>query len=81
MKVNVGIIGHVDHGKTTLTAALVRVLSSEMLVTETRSSIMDDYDEYQEASPYPGRAKNPKRKAAWKAKLKAVQFAAMQKGS
>lgn len=27
--VNVGTIGHVDHGKTTLTAALVRVLGSQ----------------------------------------------------
>ena len=26
MKVNVGTIGHIDHGKTTLTAALIRVL-------------------------------------------------------
>lgn len=29
MKVNVGTIGHIDHGKTTLTAALVRVLGEE----------------------------------------------------
>ncbi|MFA5160610.1 MAG: GTP-binding protein, partial [Elusimicrobiales bacterium] len=27
--VNVGTIGHVDHGKTTLTAALTKVLSKE----------------------------------------------------
>ncbi|NLO92285.1 MAG: elongation factor Tu, partial [Elusimicrobia bacterium] len=27
--VNVGTIGHVDHGKTTLTAALTKVLSGE----------------------------------------------------
>ncbi|HEX9583134.1 MAG TPA: GTP-binding protein, partial [Gammaproteobacteria bacterium] len=27
--VNVGTIGHVDHGKTTLTAAMTRVLSAE----------------------------------------------------
>ena len=27
--VNVGTIGHVDHGKTTLTAALTRVLSTK----------------------------------------------------
>ncbi|MCD6507705.1 elongation factor Tu, partial [Candidatus Poribacteria bacterium] len=26
--VNVGTIGHVDHGKTTLTAAITRVLSN-----------------------------------------------------
>ena len=29
MKVNVGTIGHIDHGKTTLTAVLVRVLGEE----------------------------------------------------
>jgi elongation factor Tu len=27
--VNVGTIGHVDHGKTTLTAAMTAVLSTE----------------------------------------------------
>ncbi|HBL31410.1 MAG TPA: elongation factor Tu, partial [Acidobacteria bacterium] len=27
--VNVGTIGHVDHGKTTLTAAITRVLSAK----------------------------------------------------
>ena len=27
--VNVGTIGHVDHGKTTLTAAMTRVLSAK----------------------------------------------------
>ncbi|MBA2661189.1 MAG: elongation factor Tu, partial [Bradymonadaceae bacterium] len=27
--VNVGTIGHVDHGKTTLTAAITRVLSEK----------------------------------------------------
>ena len=29
MKVNVGTIGHVDHGKTVLTAALCKLLSAE----------------------------------------------------
>ena len=29
MKVNVGTIGHIDHGKTTLTAALIRVLGEK----------------------------------------------------
>ncbi|MFH1068559.1 MAG: GTP-binding protein, partial [Candidatus Glassbacteria bacterium] len=29
--VNVGTIGHVDHGKTTLTAAITRVLSKRNL--------------------------------------------------
>ncbi|HYW75946.1 MAG TPA: GTP-binding protein, partial [Gammaproteobacteria bacterium] len=27
--INVGTIGHVDHGKTTLTAAMTKVLSSK----------------------------------------------------
>ena len=27
--VNIGTIGHVDHGKTTLTAAITKVLSKE----------------------------------------------------
>ncbi|HHY68788.1 MAG TPA: elongation factor Tu, partial [Firmicutes bacterium] len=27
--VNIGTIGHIDHGKTTLTAAITRVLSSK----------------------------------------------------
>ena len=27
--VNIGTIGHVDHGKTTLTAAITKVLSEE----------------------------------------------------
>ncbi|GIT25584.1 MAG: hypothetical protein CM1200mP41_16280 [Gammaproteobacteria bacterium] len=30
--VNVGTIGHVDHGKTTLTAAITRVLGRNMAV-------------------------------------------------
>ena len=29
--VNIGTIGHVDHGKTTLTAAITRVLSKNNL--------------------------------------------------
>ena len=41
--VNVGTIGHVDHGKTTLTAALVRALGSQgdnVIVVSKR-----DYDD------------------------------------
>ncbi|MGM0558944.1 MAG: GTP-binding protein, partial [Myxococcota bacterium] len=30
---NIGTIGHVDHGKTTLTAAITRVLSDKGLST------------------------------------------------
>ena len=29
--INVGTIGHIDHGKTTLTAALTKVLSKKQL--------------------------------------------------
>ena len=34
--VNIGTIGHVDHGKTTLTAAITKVLLRESLVTLTK---------------------------------------------
>jgi hypothetical protein len=80
MKLNVGTIGHIDHGKTTLMQALVAVLGEEMasrcVVTDTKHPIMDSFDDICGASPYPGRPKNQKRKAAWKAKLKAAQLKA-----
>jgi len=38
---NVGTIGHIDHGKTTLTAAITRVLSAD---GETRYMSFDDID-------------------------------------
>jgi elongation factor Tu len=41
--VNVGTIGHVDHGKTTLTAAITRVLSMKEMATYT------SYDEIDKA--------------------------------
>lgn len=78
MKVNVGTIGHIDHGKTTLMQALVAVLGEEMaaqcIVTDTKHSRMDDFNEICDASPYAGRPKNRTRKAVWKAKLKAAQL-------
>ena len=37
--VNIGTIGHVDHGKTTLTAAITTVLAKKGL-SELRSSIL-----------------------------------------
>ena len=37
--VNIGTIGHVDHGKTTLTAAITNVLSKKGLAQKT------DYDQ------------------------------------
>lgn len=41
--VNVGTIGHVDHGKTTLTAAITKVLSEKELAD------WKDYDEIDNA--------------------------------
>ena len=35
--VNVGTIGHVDHGKTTLTAAILKVLAAKGLMASTKS--------------------------------------------
>src|ERR1044072_4006770 len=35
--VNVGTIGHIDHGKTTLTAAITKVLSESGTATEATS--------------------------------------------
>ena len=36
--VNIGTIGHVDHGKTTLTAAITKVQASKGLAKFTRAS-------------------------------------------
>ncbi|HEY6785041.1 MAG TPA: GTP-binding protein, partial [Gemmatimonadales bacterium] len=47
--VNVGTIGHVDHGKTTLTAALTKVTSEKGLATYV------SYDQVAKASESQGR--------------------------
>jgi elongation factor Tu len=47
--VNVGTIGHVDHGKTTLTAAITKVMSSKGLAT------FISYDQVAKASESQGR--------------------------
>src|SRR2546422_8066895 len=47
--VNVGTIGHVDHGKTTLTAALTKVASEKGLATYVT------YDQVAKASESQGR--------------------------
>jgi len=47
--VNVGTIGHIDHGKTTLTAAITKVLSTRGLAT------FKSYDEVAKASIAQGR--------------------------
>lgn len=90
MKVNVGTIGHIDHGKTTLTAALVRVLGEKMakqVVVVDESNAAEfvrknlDFSEIGASAIGSGRPRNAKRKAAWRAKLKAAQLKAMQKRS
>jgi len=40
--VNVGTVGHVDHGKTTLTAAILKVLGAEGKISQSKS--VDDID-------------------------------------
>ncbi len=46
--VNIGTIGHVDHGKTTLTAAITRVLSEKGLATFRDFSSIDNAPEERE---------------------------------
>lgn len=45
--VNVGTIGHVDHGKTTLTAAILKVLAQRGLTAQTKG--VDDLDKAPES--------------------------------
>ena len=52
--VNIGTIGHVDHGKTTLTAAITKVLSGKGLATYT------SYDDVAKASAAQGRRDDTK---------------------
>jgi elongation factor Tu len=46
--VNVGTIGHVDHGKTTLTAAITTVLAEKGMATATRYDQIDNAPEEKE---------------------------------
>ena len=46
--VNVGTIGHIDHGKTTLTAALTKVLSENGMAEETKFEDIDKAPEERE---------------------------------
>ena len=46
--VNVGTIGHIDHGKTTLTAAITKVLASAWLATYTAFDQIDKAPEERE---------------------------------
>jgi elongation factor Tu len=46
--VNVGTIGHIDHGKTTLTAAITKVLAEKGMATETKFEEIDKAPEERE---------------------------------
>jgi len=46
--VNVGTIGHIDHGKTTLTAALTKVLAEQGMAEETKFDEIDKAPEEKE---------------------------------
>jgi elongation factor Tu len=46
--VNVGTIGHIDHGKTTLTAALTKVLAEKGMAEETKFDDIDKAPEERE---------------------------------
>ncbi|MBN2727396.1 elongation factor Tu, partial [Candidatus Mcinerneyibacteriota bacterium] len=46
--VNVGTIGHVDHGKTTLTSAMTKVLASRNLATAMEFDAIDKAPEERE---------------------------------
>ena len=47
--VNIGTIGHVDHGKTTLTAAITKVLSEKGLAQASDYADIDAAPEEKEA--------------------------------
>ena len=46
--VNVGTIGHVDHGKTTLTAAITKTLSEKGLAEKRDFDMIDNAPEEKE---------------------------------
>lgn len=41
---NIGTIGHVDHGKTTLTAAITKVLAENVVDSQTKFVAFDKID-------------------------------------
>ena len=45
---NIGTIGHVDHGKTTLTAAITKVLAGDGLATQMDFDAIDNAPEEKE---------------------------------
>ena len=48
--VNIGTVGHVDHGKTTLTAAITKVLSDKGLAEKRDFEQIDNAPEEKELS-------------------------------
>ena len=50
--VNIGTIGHIDHGKTTLTAAITKVLAKHNPKNKFRSFDSIDNAPEEKASPY-----------------------------
>ena len=48
---NVGTIGHIDHGKTTLTAAITKVLAEKVGSTTVRS--FEEIVEHRAGEPVP----------------------------
>lgn len=63
--VNIGTIGHVDHGKTTLTAAITTILSTKGGATATAYDQIDKAPEEKErGSPSPPPTWNMKPKTA-----------------
>lgn len=55
---NVGTIGHVDHGKTTLTAAITKILSDQKLAKARGYSDIDNAPEEKARGMLNFRAKN-----------------------
>ena len=54
--VNVGTIGHVDHGKTTLTAAITKTLAAKKLADFVPFDQIDKAPEERESEPWPSRS-------------------------
>ncbi|WP_423836650.1 GTP-binding protein [Stutzerimonas stutzeri] len=87
-QVNVGTIGHIDHGKVTLTAALVKVLGPEMadkvviLDDESVAKLRDQnriFDELDFPAQGLGRQRSVNRKALRKARMLDLQRRAFSK--
>lgn len=55
---NVGTIGHVDHGKTTLTAAITKILSDQKLAKARGYSDIDNAPEEKARGMLNFKAKN-----------------------